>query len=669
MRLGMGYAQRTFNLHCSETGKFVSIDSYEFGQWRFDPDQNKLSNNDQVVHLERKATEVLHYLLQRPGETVSIDDLLGSVWSDRVVEPNVVHRNLSRIRHALGDNPQSPLYIETISKRGYRTIAQVTRMTLKSPTREAQAEPDPQKHRESEAGVGVSRLRRLWPLGAATLFGLVLSAYFLVQNPTTRLTKHVASNSLAVLPFEDLDPNGKNSYFTAGTHEEVINRLFQISDISVIARSSTIQYTNTIKTAQEIAAELGVGHILSGTARYMDDQIRFSVQLIEAKSGAYVWSQTYDGTLDDIFSLQNRIASEIVSHLSSRFIKPEKNIQQRSPEAYLKYLQARHLLGLGDDTSERFTSAETLLNEAIAIDPSDITIIMELARLRLQRDSYGGLVSAESLEIRLEMVRSALVIDPNHAVANAWYGWQLLFIKKNFEQAARQYEKATALEPRNVNILRGLTIVLLEFDRTEEAQAVAEYVARYDPLCAICVSNLARVYLTNRNYKGAAKVAANALAFAPKNRHAWQILSIAQLLGGAPQAALQTLELHDSSPYTQAVEIIARYELGLNDAANIAFQRLQAESPDAHLAIAAVHASAHELDQAFEHLEYAIDSGMLDQVSDGFGGPLDPLYNNLMQDPRWLDLLSKIGHAPGQLDLYAFNPTLPSSVSKTSAAD
>lgn len=622
----------------------MNTHTIEFGEWRFEPQRNRLSKNDQVVHLEHRAVEVLHYLVRHPGETVSFDELLDNVWPDRVVELNVVHRNVSRIRQALGDDPHAPQYIETISKRGYRTVANVANVERQQPhtTRPKQTQ-------------------WIWLLFivAVVLSGFAGFAYLGIKDAVPLLDT-TPQNTLAVLPFENLSPDESHAFFADGMHEEVINRLFQISDLSIISRTSTLQYTNTSKSVQHIASELRVAYILSGSVRYMDDQVRLAVQLLDGTNGSHIWAQTYDRKIEDLFRLQDEIASQIVSRLSATLVKSAKQSRRRNSTAYLKYLQARHLLSLGDASSARFSAADALLQDALAIDPSDITVMMELARLWLQRDKRNNVPSEVALPPRRKMILDALAIDPDHAVANAWLGWQALFSDNDLEKAARQYEKATHLEPRNVNILRGMVEVLLEFGRPRDAQIVAEYVVQYDPVCVICLVNLAGVQLIQGEYPAAVMSASSALALAPQNTQARLCLSAAQSLSGDPKAALQTLELEMASPEIQALRIVAWRALGLHEQATSALAVLQAEHPNAFSSLAIVYAAMGATDQAFERLETALSPGNLETTAFGVSQLYQPYFNSLRQDPRWLNLLTKIGRAPRQLEVLGFQPKLPS---------
>jgi len=645
-------------------------DGYQFGEWVIQPHRNQICHEDgRAIHLEHKAIEVLCYLLERPGHTVTLDELLDNVWADRVVEPNVIHRNLSRIRNALGDDPHHPTYIETIPKRGYRILAPVQKLAWATPgnTDELAAQP-------AAVEKVANRQRLLWVLSAGMCILAALTVWWWngatgrpaeveVTLPVSQVAptaRRTLPNSVAVLPFTNLSPDADDAFFAAGMHEEIINRLFRWRELSVIARTSVLGYADTSKSVQEIAAELGVQALMTGTVRYEGNRVRIALQLIDAQTAQLLWSETFDRQLDDLFGIQQEIASSVARRLNATLQQQDPGVDRdRSPRAYLLYLQARHLLSLGGLNADRVLRAEQLLNEALLLDPNDITLKMEMGRMYLQKTYVGLSTAEETRELRRNLILDALAINPDHAVANAWFGWHALFSDNDRETAARQYELATALDPTNVNIMRGAVAVMLEFGRIDEARVLAEYVVQHDPLCAICLANLAAVQLATGDFAAAADTARSTVALVAADQSYSELLGTTLLLNGEPQQALSVFESLDESVDRTLLTALAWYELGRAADASAAVDQIIARWPEQELRIATAYAWMEDPEHAFEWLDKAVSSGIDRQVNSIFGGPFDPLLENLKVDPRWLSFLERTGRAPEQLAGYEFDITLP----------
>lgn len=637
---------------------------YQFGTWVIEPHLNRLSNEAGEQHqVEHKAMEVLCYLLEHAGEIVPAEELLDNVWSDRVVEPNVIHRNLSVIRHSLGDDPRHPTYIETISKRGYRTLAPVQVLPPVADSAETE------ERRGLPAGFIAIALVLITSIAALVWLGQTDEKTTSVAQSDTPDTKQIETtigpaSAIAVLPFENLSPRQDDAYFSTGMHEEIIQRLNDYRQLRVIARTSVMRYADTDKTLQTIAAELNVGTILTGTVRYEDSRVRISAQLVDANTATHVWSETFERELDDIFAIQAEIAASIAGELNATLTTaqaegPQSQGTGRNPQTYLLYLQAHHLLGLGAEGTDRLARAEQLLQDALALDPNDITVTLELARLYLQKGQAGLVRPEDTRSMRKQMIQSALAIDPDHPIANAWLGWHALFTEGDRALAAQQYTKATALDPTNVDVMRGTVQVSLAFGRLEEAHKIAEYVVQHDPLCAICLGNLTRTQLIFGQYSAAATSASSAMALSPDSDGHKLRLAIAQLLNNQAEAALQTSQQLKSAALRDLITTLARHQLGDHNGSNEALDTLISETPDAHLLIAQAHAWREEHDQAFAHLEKVYQPLVGIRAAGLLGGPHDPLLKNLHDDMRWQDFLTATGMAPKQLARYEFDITLP----------
>jgi TolB-like protein len=200
------------------------------------------------------------------------------------------------------------------------------------------------------------------------------------EGRSEALIESFGANSIAVLAFEDMSPEGDQEYLSDGIAEQVLNLLTRIPDLRVISRSSAFSFKGKSVDLPTIAKQLNVAHVLEGSVRRAGDRIRITAQLIEARSDTHLWSQTYDRTLDDIFAIQDEIATAIVERLQVELLTEIPRQQRVNPEAYMRYMQGRYFTDLGAGGEE----AVSLLKQALAIEPEFVDAWLELHRAYAQ---------------------------------------------------------------------------------------------------------------------------------------------------------------------------------------------------------------------------------------------------------------------------------------------
>src|SRR5258708_31849479 len=181
-----------------------------------------------------------------------------------------------------------------------------------------------------------------------------------------------ADRSIAVLPFENMNKDPEQDYFSNGIAEDILNHLTKISDLKVKSRTSTLQYKGTQKSITEIGEELSVGNVVEGSVRKVGDKVRIVVQLIDAKTDIHLWSETYDRELKDVLALQSEIAIEIANALNAKLTSSEKNsiekIASNYVTAYDYYLKARESSNRYGGSKSELDEGLSLINEAIHLD-------------------------------------------------------------------------------------------------------------------------------------------------------------------------------------------------------------------------------------------------------------------------------------------------------------
>ena len=252
-----------------------------FGIFEVDLGKGEVRKDGLRIRLQQQPFQVLSSLLQRPGQTVSREELCQKLWpgSTRLNFGSSLKTAVNKVRQVLGDSGRVPRYVETLSRRGYRFIAPV-----EGPR---QALPSAQ---EPNGG----RIR------------------------------------VAVLPFENLSPDAQLESFSEGITEELITQIGRLypKQLGVIARTSALKYKHSEKHVDRIGQELGVDYILEGSARSAADRVRVNVQLIQVKDETYLWAETYERDLKDILAVQSGIARRIARSMAVQLLAIDKNPSQ-----------------------------------------------------------------------------------------------------------------------------------------------------------------------------------------------------------------------------------------------------------------------------------------------------------------------------------------------------
>jgi adenylate cyclase len=290
--------------------------------------------------------------------------------------------------------------------------------------------------------------------------------------------------SIAVLPFVNMSGDPKQAYFSDGLTEQIITSLSKVSDLFVIARTSSFRYKGKEVNVQLVGRELGVRHILEGSVQRSGDRVRINAQLIDAKTGHHLWAERYDRNLKDIFALQDDITKQILTALNAKLTYGEDSrVHSKSTnnlEAYLKLLEGHKHLMLHNENANLL--ARKLFKEAISLDPNYAAAYQNLSWTYLFDASYGWTKARDkSLEAAYEFARKTLALDDTQAHAYAALSSYHLQRGKISEAVALR-EKAVALEPSSANYRALLGIALLFMrGRTEEATKELKIANRLDP--------------------------------------------------------------------------------------------------------------------------------------------------------------------------------------------
>jgi TolB-like protein/Flp pilus assembly protein TadD len=480
------------------------------------------------------------------------------------------------------------------------------------------------------------------------------AAYYFVAH---RVPKNAAisENSIAVLPFVNMSEEKANEYFSDGISEELLNLLAKIPELKVAARTSSFSFKGKGVEIPEIARQLHVANVLEGSVRKSGDQLRITAQLIRAAEGYHLWSETYDRKMDDIFKIQDEIAGEVVKELKVKLLGAAPKVRTTDPKAYALFLQARELGR--QQNAEAFTKSDALFRQALEIDPRYAPAWDELAKNFSNKTQIGVLSNQEGYARAREATEKAVATDPDYAPAHAGLGWIAMFGDNDLAGAARHFQRALALDPTDLDVLRNSATFLESLGRLDEAVALEEAVVRRDPVNVITLSNLGNLQRYAGHYDSAIASFRAVLSLSPNRGGAHCQLGVALMLKGDAAAALAEIEQEQSEIYRMIGLPMAYCALGRKADADAAFNALIAKyEKDASYNIAYVYAFCGDADKAFEWLDKAVayrDPGIGEIVTQN-------LFDKIHSDPRWLPFLRKIGKAPDQLAKIEFKmPPLP----------
>jgi len=297
-----------------------------FGDFYLDPANYVLNKGDATVSLEPQVFNLLLYLAENRDRVLSKDDLIEHVWEGRIVSDAAITSAINLARRAVGDNGKTQAVIKTFPKRGFRFVAEVT------------AQPD---GKPATSASGKSS-----------------------QTGTENL-------SIAVLPFDNLSNDPEQEFFGDGVVEAIITDLSKLTGIAVIARNSSFTYKGKTIDIRDVARDLNVSHVLEGSVQKSANRVRISAQLIEATSNTQLWAERYDGSLDDVFALQDEISQKIISSLqvSLNVVEAERLSSSYAPvkEAYDYYVRGKY--AIHPPTAEHLREAKIYFEKAVDIDP------------------------------------------------------------------------------------------------------------------------------------------------------------------------------------------------------------------------------------------------------------------------------------------------------------
>lgn len=463
-----------------------------------------------------------------------------------------------------------------------------------------------------------------------------------------------APKSIAVLPFVNLSSDKDQEYFSDGISESLLNLLTRIPQLKVTARTSSFYFKGKNVAIPEIAQRLHVAHVLVGSVQKAGDEVRITVQLVDAATDTQRWSQSYDRKIDDVFRIQDEIADKVVKALKVKLLGATPTTHPTDPRAYALYLQGREL---GRQfTAEALRKSDTLLHQALAIDPNYAPAWVDLSVNYGNEPLVGLLSTRESFSRAREAALKALAIDPDYAPAHARLGRVAMYGDGDLADAAQHLQRALQLDPNDLNVLGETGTLLANLGRLEESLAVEQALVRRDPVNPVSLSKLGYVQIFAGRYDEAIESYRTVLSLSPGRGGAHVQLGVALMLKGDAQAALAEISQESSGIMRRFGLPLVYCALGRQADADALIEAMVTKHAHENAYnIAYNYAFCGKADKAFEWLNQAVeygDSGLAEIVPEN-------LFDRIHADPRWQSFLRKLGRAPDQLARITLQVGLP----------
>jgi TolB-like protein len=477
-------------------------------------------------------------------------------------------------------------------------------------------------------------------IGAILSIGLFFLGRYTAGTKTAAFSNEISNKSIAVLPLLNESGDPKDEYFSDGLSEELIAALGQIRDLKVIGRSSSFRFKDRQEESKTIGEKLGVSTLLEGTVRKQGDRVRIVAELINAADGIELWTRTFDRELKDIFAVQQEIARAVAESLKVTLLgSNEKSAQMASSsvEAHNAYLQAH--FHFQRRNVEDYRKAITYFDQAIQLDPNYALAYAERAEAWTMIGDLTGERATAYPKARSD-AEKAVEIAPALAEAHAALGWVRFFGEWKFAEGLSELNRAKELSPANPTANDLLARVIVYLGRIDEAERQARQAVELDPLSVATQFNLARVLFIAGKLDEADAVGRKVAELQPSasSSHRWQVLVAVQR--GDGETALREAQLEPDDGFRPFELALAQYVRGDRKAADAALAELVANSRNGlAYQIAEVYAVRGEIDKAFEWLQISFDNHDGGTLSLG----VDPLLRGLRDDPRYKNLLAKLG--------------------------
>ena len=470
---------------------------YRFDRCELDTKRLELRRDGAIEAVEPQVFSLLVHLIEHRGHVVSKDDLIDAVWDGRIVSDATLSSRINAVRRAVGDNGTAQAIIKTMPRRGFRFVAELLP--------EESGEPAPASER----------------YGAPP-----------ESPPASGFAAQTAGRpAVAVLPFANLSGDPAQDYFSDGLSEDIITLLSAWRSFPVVARNSSFAYKGRSQDVRQIAAALAARYVIEGSVRKSGNAVRVTAQLIDAETGHHLWAERFDGTLDDIFEIQDDITRRIVGSVEPQMERAERSKAATKRAANLSawdcYLRGRELLYKITPTDN--AQARAMFERAIELDPQYGDAYAGLS-YTYQRDILLEIVDDRQAWVQkaLETARRAVALAPESSAAHFSLSGAYIWADEH-ELAIAETRTAVELNPSNVHATLALGNRLDIVGQSDEGVPLLERALELnprDPQSHIYFAQLARAYINARDYEKALTCLRESIRRKPDYPHTYHVLAI-----------------------------------------------------------------------------------------------------------------------------------------------
>ena len=605
----------------------------QIGDLLLDARQRSVRRGAETISLPRLSFDLLLCLARHAPAVVTMDQLLTEVWGEVVVGDETVKQRVSMLRQSLGESGGEPRYLESVRSIGYRLIPTVS-----------------MSDQETAPSSGD---RWIYPalVPIFTIAAFLLIIFLSIDDPDSKpdiepSDDAVTSWSVAVLPFEDISPDGDQAYFSDGMHEEIITRLSRIPTLAVTSRTSVLPYRAVDKSITAIATELGVNLVIEGSVRYSEEQLRITIQLIDAVADEHLWADTYDRPLrvGDIFDIQTDVAEKVAAALQIELdanAAAEEVLPTDSLVAYNNYLLGRYHVHRAN--SQDLKRSIGFFEAAIAEAPDFAAAHVGLGQaLSFIGTNYGWLPPDEAFPRAEQEVDEALRLDPDSVAAYSLRGDILAWYRWDWAGAEDAYKTAV---DKGADFDLGYILLLSALGRHDEATRMIEYAIEVFPRDRWIRSNAAWRFLSAGDPARAKIEAEMAIAIDDSYgdvyaARGWARASLEDI-EGALHDLEKNLELNPQSVAAMSDLAAINYRAGNEERARQILDEILAIDVTTHssyYSVAYVFLTLGDINSTFEWLERGYDARLRGMMFLNVQSAWDPIRDDI----RFQDLIRRL---------------------------
>lgn len=456
---------------------------FELGPWSVLPERGLLRDGETQKRVEPLPMDVLVLLAAKQGDVVHKDELVEVVWKGRPVADEVITRCIAVLRKALGDDARNPTYIENVPKIGYRIMLPVTVPEV--------AETEPER-------VPI-RSGYLLPL-IAGFIAVAMIAIYVITGPGRGPDSSGTIRAVAVFQFECMGGDSETEYLCFGFSEELVSTIYQVPDLRVVKVKRTLPDGD----ARDLAGEYGVDGLIEGTVLKVGETVRITAQLIDGGDGSTLWSSTYDGPVQNIFSLQEQVASDVGASITGGDEEAlTATSRPASFEAFEKYAEAQY--DMAQRTGPSIRRAVDLLRETIVLDSDFGPAYLRLAEAYLLLPDYAGAAREEMYELASIITDQGIAADPRvREPAGTVYGF-IHHKRHEWAESTAAYQTAINADVVYPISRHWYSLFLASVGRLDESVRQARLAVELSPDDPVAISRMAIAYFWSNDLDNAGR--------------------------------------------------------------------------------------------------------------------------------------------------------------------